>query len=210
MGILKKTRVIIFLVAVIALAFFLTRGKMSITAPEGTKGETTSMDSHQGSRKVYDFETCVENGGKVDENYPDQCVYEGDMVFVRDLTFSGGDDLGERLKSIQAVVEVNEEGQRELVFPDFPVRPIKALSVDVRNDFQNAILAETGGERTKRAILSAFPGLQEEDFKNTGSLEDDIDFQILLNNYLERSGLNPQNGEQLERIVEDLKEGGGE
>ncbi len=150
---------------------------------------------------VHDFTTCVQGGGIVKEKYPDQCVYDGDMVFVRGVQ----DNLEERLEAIHAVVELNEQGQRELVFPDFPVRPIKALSVDERNDFQNAILAETGGKRTREAILSAFPELQEEDFANTGNLQDDIDFQILLNNYLERAELDPQNGEHLEVIIADLK-----
>lgn len=113
------------------------------------------------------------------------------------------DDLKLRLKKIGATVETNEAGQQELVFNTLPVRPIKNLSVDDREYFKSVILKTAGND--PKTIMEKFPGIKTEDFENTGKLENSIDFQILLNNILTRTGLEPNNGEHLDQIINDLQ-----
>ncbi len=155
---------------------------------------------------VKNFDDCVKAGGEVDEKYPNECLYQGDMVFVKKEN-KKKNNLEERLKKIGGVIEKNEQGQDELVFNDFPIRPIKSLNVDERNDFMNAVLAAVNNDPKPEKIMKAFPGIKKDDFENTGNLETSIDFQILLNNILERERLEPRNGEDLSYVIEDLRKG---
>ena len=60
---------------------------------------------------------------------------------------------------------------------------------------------------SQEEILKKYPGFIDEDFKNTGELLRSFDFDILLNNFLKRVNLQPQNGEDIEKLIDDLKSG---
>ena len=78
------------------------------------------------------------------------------------------------------------------------------MTVDDRKYFAYDMIGKDK-QPTKENIMKRFPGLKSEDFKYTGDLKYQVDFDILLNNYLIRSGLEPQNGEHLEEIIKELQ-----
>ncbi len=191
-------------------------------------------DNKNDKKMVRDFQDCVEAGGKVSQEYPDQCLYQGDMVFVKKkeqkeaLKFNPNDnELVKRLNKLKIKIEKNDDGREEAVFlgylnltGDWPVKeweysddfnnpnwnysPIQNLKINLREMFSDSILSEID-ERSKEEILKSFPGFKEEDFKDTGELKYQVDFDILLNNYLIREGLEPNKGEHLEEILLELK-----
>jgi hypothetical protein len=59
--------------------------------------------------------------------------------------------------------------------------------------------------KSKDEIMEEYKGFIEDDFKNTGELKAQLDFDILLNNVLERTGLEPKNEEHIESLIEDMK-----
>ncbi len=126
---------------------------------------------------------------------------ENISIINNEITYD--EDLELRLKNIGATIEINETGLKELVFNSLPIRPIKNLSVEDREYFRNVVLKVAG--TNPKIITKKFPGINNEDFENTGKLESSIDFQILLNNILIRKGLEPQNGEHLDQIIGELR-----
>jgi len=129
-------------------------------------------------------------------------------ISVKNNEINYNEDLELRLKKIGATIEINEIGLKELVFNSLPIRPIKNLSVEDREYFRNVVVKVAG--TNPKIITKKFPGIKNEDFENTGKLESSIDFQILLNNILLRKGLEPQNGEHLDQIISELREGNNE
>ncbi len=103
-----------------------------------------------------------------------------------------------RLEKLGIKVEKNENGDWESIFSAYEKdgenfqEPIKNLSVEDRKYFAEKILELAEGNN-RDLILVVFKGLKKEYFENTGDLEYQIDFDILLNNYLRRLGLEPAN-----------------
>ncbi len=81
---------------------------------------------------------------------------------------------------------------------------IADLSPELRDYFRRQIIANADSSK-KEDILSAFPGIVEKDFKNLPSfLQSQNDFDILLENILERKELEPKNGEHIDALLLDL------
>ena len=164
--------------------------------------------------KISYQDICLDiGGGKNPGNYP-ICVLDKSKKnkekFVVKKYNPENKVLVKRLEKMGIKVEKNETGVWESIFSTYEKdgenfqEPIKNLSVEDRKYFAEKILKLAEGN-DKDLILTIFRGLKNDDFKNTGNLEYQVDFDILLNNYLRRLGLEPANGEDLEKILEEMK-----
>jgi len=273
----KIIYILIAIVVVVALAGIFKFDILSNFSGYDVDGNKIENQKKNQTTEVKDFDSCVKAGGEVDPEYPNECLYQGDMVFTKEnqnpdvKTFKacqekGGEveeidddqrcsldgltyffksddafqesfnpkafdkndkELVERLKKIKVVIEKNDEEKEESIFPgylnltgEWPAKkwkysdnfnnknwntaPIKPLLIDDREYFAFEIIGKDK-KPTRESVLKRFPGLKKEDFENTGDLKYKVDFDILLNNYLIRSGYEPQNSEHLEGIIKELK-----
>ena len=97
--------------------------------------------------------------------------------------------------------DINGENVKETVWVK-KIVPIKEVSLNARLIWEDEFLG-----KKKEEILKKYKGFVEKDFKNTGELRNQLDIDILLNNVLERSGLEPINEEHIEALVADIKKG---
>ncbi len=116
-------------------------------------------------------------------------------------------ELEERLKKLGLKIEktFDENSGKEYNETVFPgINSMQNIKPALREYFREKI---TGGRDDIGAgeIRKNFPGIREEDFKNTGHLKYQADFDILLFNILTRTGLEPINGQQIDELIDDLK-----
>jgi hypothetical protein len=108
LDLLKKN---VFLTLIISLFVFLIIGglTMELIAPDNLKpskilGITRSQDSEsQGTRltqeKPSDYQECLDQGGAIQESYPEQCQFEGE-TFTRQVTEEVSQPTGERYEDL--------------------------------------------------------------------------------------------------------------
>jgi len=121
-------------------------------------------------------------------------------------------ELKNRLKRLNIKIEkVGEYGKEkmETVFYE-KYEPIQNIRVEDRERFrkmiEDAINANNLAYNHKN-IMKLFPVVKKEDFKNTGKLLYQADFDIFINNILLRTHLTPVTPEHFSYFLDDFKNG---
>ena len=166
---------------------------------------------------VYKFDYLAgRKGHDVDGNHIAQQQGQKQATEKTDDELAHKKELQERLDRLGIKLEkvhddFYDEDVVESVFYKLPpsgFNPVKNLSEVDRMTFKGVITADLpDDEITSENIMKNYPGFRPEDFKNTGKLLYQVDFDILLNNLLLRTGLEPHNGEQLDGLIDDLERG---
>ena len=121
-------------------------------------------------------------------------------------------ELGDRLKKLNIKIEKVEgyaEEKMETVFYE-KYEPVKSVTVEDREYFRGKIegkIRTNGLDYNHENIMKLFPVVEKEDFKNTGKLLYQADFDIFLNNILVRTHITPVTPEHFSYFMNDFENG---
>ncbi|WP_198245435.1 hypothetical protein [methane-oxidizing endosymbiont of Gigantopelta aegis] len=121
-------------------------------------------------------------------------------------------ELKSRLKRLNIRVEKVEEYGKEKMETVFyeKYEPIKNIMVEDRERFRKMIEDAINANHlayNHKNIMKLFPAVRKEDFKNTGKLLYQADFDIFINNILIRTHLSPVTPEHFSYFINDFKNG---
>ena len=189
---MKKSILVIFLILVIGFSVWFYQKNNNQIETKKVEVQKEVQEKNKKEEKVTEAKNEIKNNED-----PDKKELEERMK-----------RLGIKVIKVKAPEWDEKKYYDETVFPN--IEPIKNLQEWDREYFKISIEETLKDNITPENIMKAFPGIKKEDFKNTGKLKYQVDYDILLNNILVRLGLEPQNGEHLDSIIEDLRNDGFE